>query len=165
MSKRFHGIEKIISGGQTGVDRGALDAAIDFGVSHGGSCPKGRLAEDGPISPKYKLTELDSTDYAIRTKKNVMDSDGTLLLYQGRLRGGTALTNRYAKELGKPLLRIRFDLPIKYSAVLLWLTENEIKTLNIAGPRKSGLPDAEQLTYQFLKKLFSQSASILKTFD
>ena len=85
---------KIISGGQTGVDRGALDAAVETGIECGGTCPAGRIAEDGIIPEKYPLTELDSTVYSDRTRKNVIDSDATLIVHFGQLAGGTAFTRQ-----------------------------------------------------------------------
>ena len=94
----------IVSGGQTGVDRGALLGAQEAGLACGGWCPRGRRAEDGPISARFPLRETDTTDYAERTHRNVRDSDGTLLLQFGELRGGSALTSEAAGERGKPLL-------------------------------------------------------------
>ncbi|HBE70784.1 MAG TPA: molybdenum cofactor carrier [Planctomycetaceae bacterium] len=133
-------IKRIVSGGQTGVDRAALDAAMELGVQHGGWCPKGRSAEDGPIDTRYLLTEHSSPEYADRTRQNVLDSDGTLIIYRKRLSGGTALTNRLAKTLNKPLLRIRVDLTVDYDKAVAWLAEHQIATLNVAGPRGSSNP-------------------------
>ena len=93
---------KIISGGQTGVDRGALDAAIALGVPHGGWCPHGRLAEDGIIPARYQLRQTDSPEYHVRTEKNVQDSDATLILYRGEMKGGTKLTWQLAERHAKP---------------------------------------------------------------
>src|SRR5258706_8881055 len=87
---------KIISGGQTGVDRGALLAAIELGIPHGGYCPRGRLAEDGVIDGRFELTELESPQYHIRTERNVIESDGTIIIHRGPLFGGTALTEKFA---------------------------------------------------------------------
>lgn len=150
----YHGIQKIVSGGQTGVDRAALDVAIDLEIPHGGWCPKGRLAEDGTIDEKYALTEMESRDYAKRTKQNVVDSDGTLILYRERLQGGTLLTHRLAKEHDKPLHRVRLDLAINYAKIIDWIVTNRIVTLNVAGPRASASPGIEQLAAQALKNLF-----------
>ena len=101
---------KIISGGQTGVDRAALDVAVELEIPHGGWCPKGRLAEDGRIPDSYKLRETTSREYAVRTEQNVLDSDGTLILYRESISGGTELTLRLAekhrrKGLGRQLLQ------------------------------------------------------------
>ena len=94
---------KIISGGQTGVDRGALDAAIALDIPHGGSCPKGRLAEDGRIPDRYLLTETDSREYFVRTERNILDSDATLILCHGHISGGTEFTLRMAEQHGRPV--------------------------------------------------------------
>ena len=95
-------IRKIVSGGQTGVDRAALDVALELGVACGGWCPKGRRAEDGTIAERYPLTETSTRAYPERTRRNVLDSDGTLILARGRPTGGTALTIKIAAETGKP---------------------------------------------------------------
>src|SRR5262245_12256199 len=105
-------LEKIISGGQTGVDRAALDVAILRGIPHGGYCPMGRLAEDGPIPAHYHLTELLSKEYPVRTRENVLAGDGTLILHRGRPRGGTAYTIEVAQERSKPLYLIDVDQPL-----------------------------------------------------
>ncbi|WP_084153998.1 putative molybdenum carrier protein [Maridesulfovibrio frigidus] len=128
----------IISGGQTGVDRGALDAAIHLGIPHGGWCPGGRKAEDGKIPAKYKLSEMAASQYWKRTEQNVLDSDGTLV-FPGKLKSkGTALTIRLAKKHNKPLAVIPIDSPATDSTLLAWLKATQIKVLNIAGPRESG---------------------------
>jgi len=136
-------LQKIISGGQTGVDRAALDAAILKAIDHGGYCPRGRLAEDGPIPGRYKLIETSTDDPAIRTEANVLSSDGTLVLFRYSLRGGSLLTEQMCIQHLKPLLKIdiiahqpqrekeRFDQ---------WLPDNKISALNIAGPRESEGP-------------------------
>jgi hypothetical protein len=152
-SRQYPPLRKIVSGGQTGVDRGALDAAIALGIDHGGWCPNGRLAEDGVIPKRYRLQELKSTEYAARTEQNVVDSDGTLILYRERMTGGTALTNRLAKERGKPLLRVRLDQPIRYREISRWIAEEKIEVLNIAGPRGSSDPELESLTYAIVQKI------------
>ena len=95
-------ISKIISGGQTGVDRAALDAAIQLGIPHGGSIPKGRRAEDGPISERYNLKETNSDAYADRTEQNILDADGTLLISRGALTDGSELTRILAAKHKKP---------------------------------------------------------------
>ena len=103
---------KIISGGQTGVDRGALDAAMELGIPHGGWCPRGRTAEDGRIPDRYQLRETDSPDYSFRTEQNVLDSDATLILYRGRIAGGTELTLRLARQHGRPHLVVDLDAAV-----------------------------------------------------
>lgn len=149
----LHGVKKIVSGGQTGVDRAALDVAIDLGIPHGGWCPLGRLCEKGRIPLQYNLRELPTPDYAARTLKNVIDSDGTLVLYYKRLHGGTALTCRFARERDKPLLCERLDLPKDLSRVVRWLRENRIRVLNVAGPRASSNPEVYSLARAFLLAL------------
>ena len=129
-------IEKIISGGQTGVDRAALDAAIEMGVSCGGWCPKGRRAEDGRIPDLYPLEEASSSDYPVRTKMNVEDSDGTLLLTWGPPTGGTALTLTLAKRLKKPHLLVHLAQGQDPQKVWEWVETNHIQILNVAGPRE-----------------------------
>ena len=96
----------ILSGGQTGVDRGALDAALEVGVECGGWCPDGRTAEDGRIPDRYPLVELEGAGYAERTRRNVEDSDGTLILCVGAPVGGTALTLELCGVLSKPVCLI-----------------------------------------------------------
>ena len=125
---------KIVSGGQTGVDCAGLELAIALGIEHGGWCPLGRLAEDGTVPSRYGLTENESTDYTVRTRQNVVDSDATLILYEQRLRGGSLLTRRIAKELGKPLLCTAIaDGAVPELAQ--WLSVTRPAVLNVAGPR------------------------------
>ena len=134
---------KIVSGGQTGADRAALDWAIRSGIEHAGWCPKGRLAADGPIAARYRLTETDSDDYAVRTRLNVRDSDATLIVNLGALDGGTALTAEHANALGRPLLVVQLDaLPAPRAAATIddWMARGAWPTLNIAGPREEGRP-------------------------
>lgn len=125
---------KIVSGGQIGVDRAALDFALERGFEIGGWCPKGRKAEDGTIHVRYLLEETPSEEYSVRTEWNVRDSDGTLILYQKEMSGGTALTSRMAKKHKKPCLEI--DLLEKNPPdIWKWIEDNDIAILNIAGPR------------------------------
>ena len=133
-------LKRIVSGGQTGVDRAALDAAIAAGVEHGGWCPRGRLAEDGTISSHYQLQEMSSPEYPLRTEQNVVDSDGTLILYDGRMFGGTLLTATLAERHGKPCLPINLASPLEPSEIAHWLQQHKIEVLNVAGPRESSSP-------------------------
>ena len=130
---------KIISGGQTGVDRAALDAAIELGFQYGGFCPKGRLAEDGIILDKYKLTELSSSQYLMRTFENVQASDGTLIIHAGTMSGGTIKTKDYCQITSKPVFEINLledpkIIPVNFDN---WIKENRIIIMNVAGPRES----------------------------
>jgi len=135
-------IEKLVSGGQTGVDRAGLDIALELGIPSGGWCPKGRWAEDGAISDRYPLKETPSADVAQRTEWNVRDSDGTLVITHGPSVGGTALTIELARRYHKPHLHIDLkqtkEQPLKLIAA--WLSSNHIRVLNVAGPRESTTP-------------------------
>jgi len=133
-------ITRIVSGGQTGVDRGALDAAIAMGIEHGGWCPRGRLAEDGRIPERYELTENESREYWIRTAQNVVDSDGTLILYRGTLSGGTELTHRMAIKEGRPHLLVDLLAHCDPQLARQWIVDSGIAVLNVAGPRESSAP-------------------------
>jgi hypothetical protein len=150
--------EKIISGGQTGADRGALEAALALGIPHGGWCPRGRLAEDGRIPRRYRLTETDSPDYPFRTECNVLDSDATLIVYRGELGGGTLLTFRLATEHGRPCLAIDLDSPPPREEVQAWLREHEVRVLNVAGPRESQSSGIEEASCDLLVKLLDAAA-------
>jgi len=136
-------LTKIISGGQTGVDRAALDFAIRHGYEHGGWCPRDRRAEDGPIPSAYVLRETDSFDYVERTGQNVMDSDATLIVArEEELSGGTAFTKACAEQHGRPLLIVctRDDVSKSAAALSKFLKRNKVRTLNVAGPRESQAP-------------------------
>ncbi len=158
-SKRDHSVKRIISGGQTGVDRGALDAAIFLGIDHGGWCPRGRLAEDGQIPSRYELTELDSPKYHVRTAQNVIDSDGTLILYENEIQGGTSLTLRLAKEHDKPCLAIDLTGPVDYPTARRWIADHAIEVLNVAGPRESSAPGIADAALSFIVQLLGCEAS------
>lgn len=132
----------IVSGGQTGVDRGALDAALESGVQCGGWCPQGRMAEDGPISNRYPLTELDG-GYSERTRRNVEDSDGTLILHPGALSEGTLYTLEHCQALAKPVRVVDGSVTGAAAAAaiaLAFVAEHDIHRLNVAGPRASKWP-------------------------
>jgi hypothetical protein len=134
-------IEKIISGGQTGADQAALDAAIKLGIPHGGWIPKGRITENGPLPDKYDLIEMPTVSYPERTKKNISESDGTLILSRGRLTGDTEFTKEKAPLLyGKPMLHIDLSSVTPFAAAVLindWIVDYDIKVMNVAGPRAS----------------------------
>lgn len=143
-------IAKVVSGGQTGVDRAALDVALARGIPCGGWCPQGRRAEDGSICSRYPVTETPSVDYAQRTEWNVRDADGTLILTRGPATGGTALTIEVARRLAKPCLIIDLHEPAIPSTVRAWAGTNRIQTLNIAGPRESTAPGIYEQAREFL---------------
>jgi hypothetical protein len=148
-------LRKIISGGQTGVDRAALDVAIAMNLSCGGWCPRGRRSEDGRIPDRYPLEETASPSYSSRTIQNVVDSHGTLVLTVGRISGGTLLTKNAAQKRHKPCLVVDLERSPEIAAVLAWLSEKQIGVLNVAGPRASQAPEAYDLAARFLLKLFS----------
>jgi hypothetical protein len=155
-----HQIFQIVSGGQTGVDRAALDVAIFLGMEHGGWCPRGRRAESGPIPDVYQLRETESRDYSVRTERNVIDSDGTLILYRSKLSGGTELTYKLALKHKRPHLCVDLDETLKserkwIGTVVKWVADQNIGKLNIAGPRESSSPGISELAEQFLIKTFS----------
>jgi hypothetical protein len=139
-------IEKIISGGQTGVDRGALDAALEASFPCGGWCPRGRRAEDGVIAAHYPLLEVSGADYPQRTQRNVGDSDGTLILYLRALSGGTRLTAELCRRAHKPLRLIdaaQVGPVCAAHSVAEFVTREAIRVLNVAGPRASGWSGAQ----------------------
>jgi hypothetical protein len=133
-------IKKIISGGQTGVDRAALDAAIKLSIDHGGWIPQGRLTESGPLPPEYQLQETSSSSYAERTVKNVLEADGTLILSHGPLTGGSEYTREMAVKHQRPWLHIDLNTKAAFQAATVinnWILDNRIEILNVAGPRAS----------------------------
>jgi hypothetical protein len=149
-------ITKIVSGGQTGVDRAALDMSLELGLACGGWCPQGRKAEDGPIASSYPLTETPSADYRQRTRWNVRDSDGTLVLTRGKRRGGTALTITLAKRMRKPYLVLNLNKHLPLEKVREWAQTRQLQVLNVAGPRESENPGIYDQAGQFLRRLFSE---------
>ena len=149
-------IIKIISGGQTGVDRAALDAAIELGFEYGGFCPKGRLVEDGVILNKYNLIELSSSQYLMRTFENVQASDGTLIIHAGTVSGGTMKTKDFCQMISKPFFEINLLEDLKKIPVNLnnWIKENHIIIMNVAGPKESVAPIYDR-TLLLLKDVLS----------
>jgi Circularly permutated YpsA SLOG family len=156
-------VRKIISGGQTGADRAGLDFAIEVGLAHGGYVAKGRKAEDGRIDEKYRLTELATNSYPERTKRNVRQSDGTIILsLNEKLSGGSALTLSYARHANKPVLHIHNSEtghdPLSHQVRRLkdFIESNAIEVLNLAGPRESNEPGVYRFTLQLLRQYWQQ---------
>jgi hypothetical protein len=167
----------ILSGGQTGVDRAALDVAIELGLEHGGWCPRGRKAEDGPIDDRYQLRETESSEYHVRTQMNVQAADATLILACGDLVGGTKLTETFARRESKPYrianLNELMDFeehprPTRQQAdsslarrvsdeLRAWLARERIAVLNVAGPRESTQPGVYQQACKVLRSLLASS--------
>lgn len=148
----------IVSGGQTGVDRGALEGARTAGLVTGGWCPRGRRAEDGTIPAGFGLQETGQDDYDTRTRRNVRDSDGTLLIGFGPLSGGSALTVEACRALGRPLLaldadRCGPDAAEPLADTLAFLAAHRIRVLNVAGPRESEAAGARSWARRFLVRL------------
>ena len=131
--------------------------AIQCGIEHGGWCPQGRLCETGTIPEEYRLSETESSHYAVRTEQNVLDSDGTLVLYQGQLTRGTALTVKFLERHQKTHFLLNFDAPVGDAELLeiqAWLLKGRVGVLNVAGPRASTNPEMGRLSFDFLLKLF-----------
>jgi hypothetical protein len=151
------GLQRVVSGGQTGVDRAALDAALALGISCGGWCPRDRKAEDGPIPARYPVQETPSDGYEQRTRWNVRDSDGTLVLTAGDPSGGTALTIEVAREWGRPLLVLDLNAKPPVADTERWLHFHRIRTLNVAGPRESQIPGIQVRACEFLEILLDKA--------
>lgn len=149
----------IISGGQSGADRAALDFAIEHKIRHGGWCPKGRLAEDGRIAKRYRLKETKSSYPAVRTRWNVRDSDGTVIFsLRSRLAGGTRLTQELAWKYKKPLLKIVAPGRDAKRLLAVFVRTHQIRVLNVAGPRESG----QAGIYDFARRVLQKSAKVFR---
>ena len=132
---------RIISGGQTGADRAALDLALRHGIPHGGWCPKGRKAEDGVIPARYQLKEHQSDEYIGRTEQNVIDSDGTVIFsVESEVSGGTLKAAEFAKKHNKPVLQIQAGNAGAGALLGRFIEQHRIQVLNVAGPRASEEP-------------------------
>ena len=152
-------VEKIISGGQTGIDRAALDQALALDIPCGGWCPEGRRAEDGPIPAAYPLRQTASRDTAARTELNVRDSCATLLITRGLITrrppdGGSRLTLDHALALGRPHSIADLAPSADPGPVVGWLAGEGVRVLNVAGPRASSKPGIYAETSRFLGDLF-----------
>ncbi|TFE68989.1 dihydroneopterin aldolase [Methylacidiphilum sp. Yel] len=155
-------IRKIVSGGQTGADRAALDWAMANGIPHGGWCPKGRLSEAGVIPDKYQLSETPTPSYTVRTAWNVWDSDGTLIVtLQPSLTEGSLATQQFAVTFGKPWLHINQTTPEIEAKVKKFLSSHSIEILNVAGSRES----KEKGIYDFCYRVLDRSIDIERKAD
>lgn len=157
-------LSKIISGGQTGVDRAALEVALFLEIPHGGWCPKGRRAEDGPVPLMFDLVETASFNYAVRTEKNVVQSDGTLILFRNTITRGTGLTVQFAKRHQRPYLCIdlaplddqdNMAIEEMSAEILNWIGQNNIHVVNVAGPRESTTPNINSQSHTLLLNTFA----------
>jgi Circularly permutated YpsA SLOG family len=153
-------LRKIVSGGETGVDRGALDAALNVDFPCGGWAPWDRMAEDGVIPARYPLVPLPHGGYRQRTRLNVSDSDGTAILYNESLKGGTRLTRNLCALLKRPYVLINAretsDPNAAAQAILKFIEANGIKTLNVAGPRASGWAGGHRYAMDVVSRLVSR---------
>lgn len=150
-------IKKILSGGQTGVDRAALDTAIKLGIAHGGWIPKGRRTESGILPAKYLLKETPGSGYSERTEKNVMDSDGTLIISRGPLTGGSEYTRQMAVKHNRPWFHIDLSRTAAFhaaTAIRDWIMEKKLEVLNVAGPRASEDPTIYEYTLNILESVY-----------
>jgi hypothetical protein len=149
-------LAKIVSGGQTGADRAALDVAIQFGIPHGGWIPKGRKTERGPLPAEYQLKEMPTADYPKRTEQNVMDSDGTMIVCHGPLTGGSEYTRKLADKQDKPWIHVdtsRISVEAGVEFVRAWINGSDVRVLNVAGPRASKDPKIYGATKRLLTLL------------
>jgi hypothetical protein len=147
-------LEKIISGGQTGVDRAALDAAFRVGMPIGGWCPRGRRAEDGVVPNGYPLRETPTTEYTERTHFNVRDSDATLVLVRGPLDGGSLYATKVARQMGRPCSVVDLSEANGVESAVAFIRSTNARVLNVAGPRESKSPGVYERALAFLQDVF-----------
>ena len=147
-------LNKIVSGGPTGVDRAALAVALVLGLDVGGGCPQGRRAEDGRIPDRYPLVETPERNDPTRTRRNIEDSDGTLILNLNTLDGGTALTVAHTRQIGQPCLVVALEEGIEPAMFREWRAANHIQVLNVAGVRERQRPGVYAAAYRCLEALF-----------
>jgi hypothetical protein len=156
MTDQQQGLKMIVSGGQTGADRAALDWAIEKGIPHGGWCPKGRKAEDGVIPDQYALQETSSPSYVSRTECNVLDSDGTVIFsLKPLLSGGSLQAAEFATRHGKPFLHLHQGTRSPAMKLKEFLSKHGIQTLNVAGPRASSESAVGEFVITVLDETFS----------
>jgi hypothetical protein len=154
-ARRLLPLKKIVSGGQTGVDRAALDVALASGLGVGGWCPRGRWAEDGTIPERYPLLETATADLHERTERNISNSDATLVLHRSVIAGGTRLTVDLAGRLRRPLRLVNLDQSEQQQPIRDWLRAEAVEVLNVAGPRESESPGIGEKTAVWLRALFT----------
>jgi len=156
-------LKRVVSGGQTGVDRGALDAALGVDFPCGGWVPGDRTAEDGVISDRYPLMPLPYGNYRQRTRLNVVDSDGTAILYEGSMSGGTRLTRDLCELVNRPCILVSVretpDPNAAAEAVLKFIEDNNIATLNVAGPRASGWTEGYAFSLAVISQVIEKAAT------
>lgn len=148
-----------ISGGQTGIDRGMLDACLEHDFPCGGWCPAGRLAEDGPLDARYPLQELPGAGYPERTRENVVDSDGTLILYRSELTGGTKKSKTIARSTGRPYLLLDFatlSLDEALDKAVEFVRKKDLRRINFSGPRGSAWSEAHAVAREFTGRLIER---------
>lgn len=153
-------LSKIITGGQTGVDRGAMEAALAAGFPCGGHCPEGRLAEDGIIPERYPVQELAGGGYAARSEANVTTADGVVVFAPGSPTGGTALTIEFARRHGRPVRVIDAAVTEAEEAVervLAFVEEHGVRVLDVAGPRASGWPGGEAYSRSVIERVLRRA--------
>jgi hypothetical protein len=149
-------LRKVISGGQTGVDRGALDAALSLRFACGGACPAHRRAEDGAVPTRYPVIELPGAGYRQRTLRNVLDSHATALLHRGRLTGGSLLAARYCARYSRPVCTIdasRYPAPRAARCLKAFCARHAVQVLNVAGPRASAWRDGRKYSRDTISAL------------
>jgi hypothetical protein len=155
-------LKKIVSGGETGVDRGALDAALAANIPCGGWVTWNRMAEDGVIADRYPLVPLPKGEYRQRTRLNVSDSDGTAILYDESLTGGTRLARNLCALLKRPYLLINAretpDAVVAAQRIVKFIEENAIEVLNVAGPRASGWPAGDRFAFDVIGGVIASCA-------
>jgi hypothetical protein len=149
---------KIVSGGQTGVDRAALDVARELGLPHGGWCPRGRRSEDGAIPDVYELTQTPESRYEQRTEWNVRDADATLLIFRGELGGGTAFTLECVRRLGRSHALVDLEGAPDPCALAEWAAG--FRVLNVAGPRESRQPGIYAEARRYLLDLLGPGPAV-----
>jgi hypothetical protein len=155
-------IKRIISGGQNGADRAALDFAIKMNLPHGGWLPKGRMAEDCPIPDRYNLKEMRTRNFPKRTERTIIDSDGTLIATHGKLTDGSKLTKQFAENQKKPYLHVDLNETSVFEAaeqIIEWVLEDRIGVLNVAGSRASKDPKIYKAVYELLETVYYMAIS------